>query len=101
MLSGLWVSVSKHKSGMSKGKSYSHRRTVHLQQVPAFQIGLDKTWTQRRDEIDGREEREDGESKGDIKRRQRWDGIDEWAHDKPSGEGDERKEQYGWQATRG
>ena len=101
MLSGLWVSVSKDKSGTSKEESCIHRRAVHLQQVPAFQIGPDECRTQRRNEIDGREEREDGEPKGYIERRQLWDGIDERAHDEPRGEGDESEEQYGRETTRG
>ena len=85
---------------MGWGK-HSHRGAVHLQQISAFQVGLDEGRAQRRDEIDGGEEREDGEAEGDIERWQGRDGIDERADDEPRGDGEERKEQYGGQATRG
>ncbi len=102
MLSGLLVRVSKTKATrpMGKGK-HSHRGAVHLQQISAFQVGLDERRAQRRDEIDGGKEREDGEAEGNIERWQGRDGIDERADDEPRGDGDERKEEYGRQATRG
>jgi hypothetical protein len=93
MLSGLLGQPSAGTRAASGRESHAHRCAVHLQQVPAFQIGLHERWTQRRNEIDGREEREDGESKGDIERRQWWDGIDQGTHDEPSGQGYECKEQ--------
>ena len=69
MLSGLLVSVSRNTIGKKEGESFIHRCVVYLQQVPAFQIGLDESWAQGGNEIDGRKECEYGESKGDIERR--------------------------------
>jgi len=89
ILSGLSVSVNEELGGIMKD---IHRRIIHLQQVPAFQIGLDESWTQRWDKIDGREERKGGESEGNIERWQGWDRVDERADDKPRADGDERRE---------
>jgi len=83
-----------------KGKRL-HWGAVHLQQVPALQIGIDKRWAQRRDEIYGSKERDDGEPEGSIERWQGRCGVDERARDEPRGDGDEGKEQYGGQATHG
>ena len=83
-----------------KGKRL-HWGAVHLQQVPALQIGIDKRWAQRRDEIYGSKERDDGEPEGSIERWQGRCGVDERACDEPRGDGDEGKEQYGGQATHG
>ena len=101
MLSGLLVYVSKDKATRPTGGKHSHRGAVHLQQISAFQVGLDERWAQRRDEIDGGKERKDGEAERDIERWQGRNGLDERTNDEPRGDGEEREEEYGGQATRG
>jgi len=101
MLSGLLVRVSKDKGDTRTMGKHSHRGAVHLQQISTFQVGLDERWAQRRDEIGSGKEREDGEAEGNIECWKGRDGIDERTDDEPRGDGDERKEEYGGQATRG
>lgn len=88
MLSGLFAKVSK-KLGVAATGENTHWCSVCLQQVPTFQVGFDEGWAQGRDEIDGREKREDREPNGNI---ECWDGgdrIDKWSHDKPGRDGNE------------
>jgi hypothetical protein len=65
----LSASAAGTRTARRRGESFIHWRVVILQQVPAFQIGLDESWAQGRNEVDGRKECEDGESDGDIERR--------------------------------
>lgn len=103
MLSGLLARrLAKTKGTRSNGEGkHPHRSAVHLQQISAFQVRPDERRAQRRDEIEGGKEREEREAEGNIERWQGRDGIDERTDDEPGGDGDERKEEYGRQATRG
>ena len=64
-----WSASAGTRAARRREESFIHWCVVYLQQVPAFQIGLDESWAQGRNEIDGRKECEDGESDGDIERR--------------------------------
>lgn len=82
MLSGLFAGVSEDHSITSKREN-PHWRAVRLQEVSTFQVSFNEGWTQGGDEMDGREECEDGESNRDIESRDRGDRIDKWTHDEP------------------
>ena len=72
---------------------YEHRCVIYLEEVSTLEIGFNKRWTERRNEVKSDNKGENGEANRYVEARKRWDRVEEWSDDEPSCDGHQAEEQ--------